>query len=181
MAFSDLPAEVAALYLRKEIHIDEIPAPQKLAPAAYAISADIALNDEEDLATGRFVILHDPQGQEAWNGLYRCVTYIRSAIDEEIKDDPLLPDVAWSWFLESLEKSGIDFRAPSGTVTKVLSASFGELAQSESSCEIEIRASWTPVDPSNLIANVQAWLLLLEIVSGLTPLPDGALGLPLRR
>lgn len=53
---------------RAEISLDEVPAPQKLAPYAFALSADVALNSDEDVATGRFVLLHDPEGQAAWEG-----------------------------------------------------------------------------------------------------------------
>ena len=38
----------------------------------------------EDAATGRFVLLHDPAGQEGWGGQWRCVTFARAAIDLEM-------------------------------------------------------------------------------------------------
>ena len=88
-------------------------------------------------------------------------------------NDQMLADVGWSWLQESLSSSGADFRAISGTVTKVASKSFGQLIDVDDDSEIEIRASWTPVDPSQLIKHAEAWLALLEITSGLTPIPDG--------
>lgn len=60
---------------RSEIVIEEIPAPQRLAPFAYAVSADLTdprLVDSdgeiEDIATGRFVLLHDPEVRKLGKG-----------------------------------------------------------------------------------------------------------------
>ena len=120
---------------RPEISLEEIPAPQRLAPFAYAVSADLADlsqpangDDVEDIARGRFVLLHDLAGQETWEGNFRCVTFVRSALETEMEADPLLPDVGWSWFIDALNNSGADYVAPSGTVTRVMSASFGQLS-----------------------------------------------------
>lgn len=161
------------LSTRKEIRVEEVPAPQKLAPFALALSADVALDEDDDIATGRFVLLHDPEGQEAWQGKFRAVTFVRSAIEADLQSDPLLPEVGWSWVMESLEKEGANFLSPSGTVTQVTSASFGQLSTTEHSAEIEIRASWTPAEPENLISHLRAWLGLLATSAGLTPLPEG--------
>ena len=105
--------------------LETVPAPQKLAPHALAMTADVL----EDAATGRFVLLHDPAGQEGWGGQWRCVTFARAAIDLEMASDPLLPEIGWAWLLESLKKHGCEFINPSGTVTRVASASFGELVE----------------------------------------------------
>ena len=72
---AELPANFAAavaslrpVRLRAEIRLSEAPAPQRLAPFAVALTADVAGADGEDIVTGRFVVLHDPAGQEAWHG-----------------------------------------------------------------------------------------------------------------
>jgi len=173
---------------RREIQIEEIPAPQRLAPFAYAISADLSdphatSPDGEitDIATGRFVLLHDPAGQETWEGNFRCVTFVRSALETEMESDPLLPDVGWSWFIDALNNSGARYIAPSGTVTRVMSASYGQLSSSEESSEIEIRASWTPVNPEELMKHAGAWLELMSSAAGLAPIPEGVASLPHRR
>jgi hypothetical protein len=127
----------------------------------------------EDAATGRFVLLHDPAGQEGWSGQWRCVTFARSAIDLEMASDPLLPEIGWTWLLEALKKNNCEFSAPSGTVTRVASASFGALADREEDSEMEIRASWTPTDGENLLSHVSAWLELLAMAAGLEPIPQG--------
>lgn len=173
---------------RSEILLEEIPAPQRLAPFAYAVSADLtdprmidADGELEDIATGRFVLLHDPAGQETWEGNFRCVTFVRSALETEMEADPLLPDVGWSWFIDALRSSGAEYVATSGTVTRVMSASYGQLSTSDESSEIEIRASWTPTNPAELLKHVGAWLELMASAAGLAPIPEGVSSLPQRR
>ena len=168
---------------RSEIILEEVPAPQKLAAYSFAFSADVSnglLGDAEDeIASGRFVLLHEPGGQETWEGEFRCVTFLRADVDEAMQDDPLLPEVGWSWFLESLEKNECAFNAPSGTVTRVSSASFGKLSPRKNESEIEIRASWTPVleqgkDVGQVLLNhVMAWCNLIAEISFLPPIADG--------
>lgn len=179
--FHAFVAAAESYVVRPEITIDTVPAPQKLAPLAFAVTGDVALDDRDDIATGRFVLLCDPDGQEAWDGEFRCVTFVRAAIEDDLQSDPLLPDVGWSWVNEALKENNAEFRAPSGTVTRVSSASFGQMSSSENSSEIEIRASWTPVDPAQLLSHLAAWASLLQISSGLTPLPDGVAPLHQRR
>lgn len=178
--FERLAAQLLEISVRPEISIADVPAPQRLAPYALAIAADVAV-DGDDVATGRFVMLHDPAGQEAWDGTFRCVTFVRSAIESEMQSDPLLAEVAWSWIVEGLEGAGAAFTATSGTVTRVASASFGQLAETEDSAEIEIRASWTPRDSDGLISHFNGWLHLIEMASGLTPIAEGVSALKKRR
>jgi hypothetical protein len=178
--FEEFCEQVRNLATRSEIELNEVPAPQRLAPYSFALSADVAVGGD-DVGTGRFVILHDPSGQEAWQGNFRCVTFVRSAIEVELQSDPMLAEVAWSWVLESLEKAEAKFSLPSGTVTRVASASFGQLSESEDSSEIEIRASWTPDSSAPLRRQVDGWLKLLESVTGLTPIADGVSALRSRR
>lgn len=186
--FHALVEEIKELKTRPEISLAEIPAPQRLAPFAYAVSADLALNpadhdsDEiDDVATGRFVLLHDPNGQETWEGNFRCVTFVRSALETEMESDPLLPDVGWSWFIDALHNSRAEYVSPSGTVTRVMSASYGQLSTHDESSEIEVRASWTPTNAEELIKHVNAWLELMASAAGLAPLPEGVSTLPTRR
>lgn len=164
---------------RAEVTLTEVPAPQKLATFAFAFSADVSnglLGDEEDeVANGRFVLLHEPGGQTTWDGEFRCVTFVSADVDPVMQEDPLLPEVGWSWFLESLDKNRCIFNAPSGTVTRVSSASFGKLSPRKDEAEVEIRASWTPVvqEPRELINHIQSWCNLICEVAGLPPVPEG--------
>ncbi len=176
-SWDEIVTEIRAITVRNEIVLEEVPAPQKLAPHAIALTADVDI----DVATGRFVLLHDPVGQEGWSGEYRCVTFARAAIEEELANDPSLCDVSWSWLLESLRDCGAEYGHPSGTVTRVASSSYGELDGRDEDSEVEVRASWTPIDGDSLLAHVLAWVSLLEKISGLEPLPHGVTQLPLNK
>ena len=46
----------------------------------------------EELGSGRFVLLHDPAGNTAWQGTFRCVTFARADVDPEMVTDPLLAE-----------------------------------------------------------------------------------------
>jgi hypothetical protein len=126
-------------------------------------------------------MLHDPDGQDAWEGDFRAVTFVRSAIEDDLQSDPLLTDVAWSWVSESLESANAAFTATSGTVTRVSSASYGQLSEKDQSSEIEIRASWTPIKAETLMNHIDGWIKLIEIVSGLAPIAEGVSSLKSRR
>ena len=167
--FEEITTSIRAIKPRSEILLEEVPAPQKLAPYAFAMTADVL----EDAATGRFVLLHDPDGQEGWSGKYRCVTFVRAAIDNEMAADPMLCNIGWTWLMESLKANGCDYTAPSGTVTKVASASFGTLENLDEDSELEVRASWTPTSGKNIADHIRAWVELLEMSAGLAPIPDG--------
>lgn len=178
--FEKFCADARAFKTRVEITFEEVPAPQRLAPHAVAFSVDVEVRGDV-VATGRFVLLHDPAGQEAWEGKFRAITFIRSAIEEDLQSDPLLTDVAWSWVGESLDSVGASYLATSGTVTKVSSASYGQLSEQDQSSEIEIRASWTPSNSAKLMDHLNAWTRMIETVSGLTPIAEGVSALNTRR
>jgi hypothetical protein len=190
-AFQEAVAQLHAARLRPEVFCEEMPAPQRIAPFASALAADVTV-DGEDVGTGRIVLLHDPQGNDAWEGTFRCVAYARAEIDPEMANDPLLAEVGWSWLSEALDAHGASYVAPSGTVTKVSSESFGGMADEEATAQLEIRASWTPVpDPGtdaghpvarlDLGPHVEAWGEMLCTASGLPPVPEGVAPLPSRR
>ena len=159
-----------------------MPAPQRIAPHAFAISGDVLMGDDE-LATGRFILLHDPAGNDAWGGTFRCVTFARADIEADMAADPMLPSVGWSWLTEALEGQGARHSAASGNVTVVRSEGFGGMLDDGSDAQIEVRASWTPDDfpPSDMGAHAAAWSHLLCAISGLPPLAPGVIPLPRRR
>ena len=111
---------------RPEIELTEVRPPQRLAPWAYALTAEVT-GPSDELSTGRLVLLHDPDGDEAWGGVLRVVAYVRVELDHELASDPLLPEVGWSWLTEALEQSGAGFTALGGTVTQTSSARFGDI------------------------------------------------------
>ena len=164
---------------RSEIELEQVPAPQKLATYSFAFTAEVSnglLGDlEDEAASGRFVLLHEPGGQDTWEGDFRCVSFMRATVDSQMQEDPLLPEVGWNWLLDCLSATGAEYAAPSGTVTRVSSASFGKLTPRSDDSEIEIRASWSPVisDKEDIFSHVQAWCNLMTEVAGLPPLPEG--------
>jgi hypothetical protein len=158
--------------LRAEIDLQETPAPQRLAPYAVALSADVASGSGADLGTGRFVVLHDPAGHETWQGTFRVVTFVRATVEADMAGDPLATSVAWSWLVEALDGRQVSYSASSGTVTRVVSEPFGTMADRQASAELEIRASWTSPD-SRLGPHLEAWGDLLGTVCGLPPLVSG--------
>ena len=164
--------------LRPEVLCEEMPAPQRIAPFASALSADVTVAGE-DVATGRIVLLHDPAGNDAWEGTFRCVAYARAEIEPEMANDPLLAEVGWSWLVEALAAHAATYLAPSGTVTKVSSESFGSMADEGASAQLEIRASWTPT--GDVGPHVEAWGELLCTAVGLPPVPEGVAVIPSRR
>jgi hypothetical protein len=181
--FSAALADLRAAVLRPEIKLTEVPAPARIAPYAVALTADVleTASAEDALATGRFVLLHDPSEPEPWGGAWRAVTYARAELEPEMATDPVLGDVGWSWLIDALDGHGVDYTAEAGTVTRVVSQSYAGLADRPTSVEMEIRASWSPLDPLHVGSHLQAWGDVLCAIGGLPPLPEGVVALPGRR
>ncbi|GAA0467746.1 DUF3000 domain-containing protein [Streptomyces stramineus] len=198
--FRQAVAGLQGVRLRPEIELDATPPPQRLAPFSYALEAAVVVDDEE-LADGRLILLHDPAGHEAWGGTFRLVTLVHADLEPEMAADPLLPEVCWSWLTGALEARRVPYGAPSGTVTRAGSHYFGGLQEREPTTRIEIRASWSPQEPPaepgakageagraggvpDTAAHLAAWCDLLCQIAGLPPgtAPDtGVVTLPQRR
>jgi hypothetical protein len=183
---ADLPAVfrravagLSGVALRPELVISELPAPQRLAPHAVALHASVVRAGDE-LADGRLVVLHDPAGQDVWEGTTRCVAYVQAALDVEIASDPLLPGVGWAWLLEALDGAGAEHRAAGGTVTRTTSERFGALIDHPTVAEVEIRASWSPVG-DELGPHLVAFGELMCTAAGLPPTPPGVVPMPATR
>jgi Protein of unknown function (DUF3000) len=181
-AFRRAAADLTAATWRPELAVEPIPAPQRIAPFAAAITADVMVGDEE-AGSGRLVLLHDPAGNAAWQGTFRCVTFARAEVDPEMVTDPLMGSVGWSWLIDALAAHSAEYTAPSGTVTSVTSESFGGMADEAPRAEVEVRASWTPLleDGVGLPPHLAAWAELLCTTAGLPPLPAGVVLMPSRR
>jgi len=165
--FADAVRGLRSAIPRAEIEIEEITAPRNLAPYAFAISATV-VRDDEEVADGRLILLHNPAGHEAWEGTLRLVTFVTAGLDAEMAGDPFLPEVGWSWLTDALDVNDAHYKAAAGTVTQTLSTKFGDLSGQPTSAEIEIRASWTPVD-RGLEPHHRAWCALLASTAGLPP------------
>jgi hypothetical protein len=178
-AFRAALVGLKAVELRPELVIQELPAPSRLAPFAIALHAAV-VSGEDELAEGRLVILHDPEGQEVWAGDTRCVAYVQAGIETDIASDPMLTTVGWSWLLEALEGAGAAYTAEGGTVTRTTSERFGALVEHPVACDVEIRASWSPVD-DDLGPHLIAFGEVLCLAAGLPPMPPGVIPIPKRR
>ena len=170
--------------LRPEVRVEEVPAPSRIAPYAVALTAEVVTAglpaEGDELASGRFVLLHDPSAPEPWDGVWRVVTFARAELEPELANDPMLGGVGWSWLMDALKEHDAPYTAEGGTVTRVVSESFAALGERKTTVEIEIRASWTPTGP-DLGVHLQVWSDLLCMIAGLPPLPDGVVALPGRR
>lgn len=184
-AFQAALAGMRAARLRPEVYCEEMPAPQRIAPYAAALSADVTV-DDLDVGTGRIILLHDPAGNDAWDGTFRCVAYARADIELEMITDPMLAAVGWSWLVEALDAHQAAYTAASGTVTRVATESFGSMADEDGTAQLEVRASWTPLGAApeaapDMAAHVEAWAELLCTAVGLEPVPEGVTAIPSRR
>lgn len=167
--------------LRPEVRVTEVPAPQRIAPYAVALTAEVvAAGSDEELAAGRFVLLHDPSCPDPWSGPWRAVTFVRAEMEPELATDPMLGGVGWAWLTDALADQGARYTAEAGTVTRVVSESFAGLADREATVEMEVRASWTPLG-DDVGVHLRAWSDLLCTVAGLPPLPEGVIALPAQR
>jgi hypothetical protein len=191
--FSAAVAGITGTPLRPELELDPLPAPRRLASFSHAVSVAVADAEGDEVASGRFVSLYEPDGHDEWRGVFRCVTLAQADLESEIAEDPLLPDVVWSWLTEALDQQGARHSVLGGTVTRCASMSFGELAERSANTSVELRASWTPAPPDPVrgwseqeaqaafSAHFRAWLDLLAAAAGLPPLVAGVTVLPTSR
>jgi hypothetical protein len=175
--FRQAVSSLTSTSVRAEVRVEPLRPPQRLAPYSYAIAADVRVGDGEELATGRLVLLHDPDGVEAWDGVLRLVAFASAELDPQMGVDPMLPAVGWSWLSGALDERAAACRALGGTVTQTTSTRFGDLAGPRTTIELEMRASWT-ADDADMSPHLHAFADLLCAAAGLPPegitvLPSG--------
>ncbi len=164
---------------REDLDVEEWPAPKRLAPHAVALAAT-AYRDGAEAGTGRLMLLHDPAGQEGWTGAFRLVIQVHADVEEEMAADPLLGEVGWSWLTDALDLHAPGYRAPSGTVTRVITEGYGSKEEEPPSTAFELRASWCPADDEisdEISGAVLAWSDLLAAAAGLPAQPPGTMAL----
>ncbi|MCX8557890.1 DUF3000 domain-containing protein [Mycolicibacterium mucogenicum] len=173
--FRTAVAAMNAAVVRQEIELGPIRPPQRLAPFSYALGAEVRHPDasvvpesSEGDAFGRLILLHDPEGAEAWDGTMRLVAYIQADLDSTEAVDPLLPEVAWSWLVDALESHADGVTALGGTVTATTSVRYGDISGPPRAHQLELRASWTATS-LELGPHVQAFCEVLEHAAGLPP------------
>ncbi len=172
--FADALASLRGHRFRAEVHLEEIPAPTRIAPWALALNAEVNPGDDPEtmLGHGRFVVLYDPDGQPAWHGPFRVIVMAKAEVEVEMGLDPMLGEAGWSWLTDALDDVGAGHHHLSGTVTRVLSETFGGLTLESNATQMEIRASWTPYT-TDLGPHLQAWVGLLTALCGLAPVDEG--------
>ncbi|WP_387739238.1 DUF3000 family protein [Kocuria nitroreducens] len=179
-----------AAAVRAEVQRPPVPlhAPALAAGPAAAPAAGPALvapdrvtgAPDDELATGRFVLLHDPSEPVAWGGAFRIVTWARAAAGREIGCDHTAGMIAWTWLLEALERHRAGYSREGGTACRVLAEGFGLLGDQEEGADVELRASWTP-DGSDVAPHLAAWVDTVCTLAGLPPYPRGVTVLHPRR
>ncbi|MFC9896390.1 DUF3000 domain-containing protein [Nocardia sp. NPDC127579] len=168
-------AAMGAASVHPRIELAPIRPPQRLAPYSYALGAEVkhaetpaVPEDSEGDAFGRLILLHDPDGDEAWHGTFRLVAYIQADIDAALAGDPLLPEVAWSWLVDALESRPEPYTALGGTVTSTSSVRYGDIAGPPRAHQLELRASWTATS-TEMAPHVEAFCEVLAYSAGLPP------------
>jgi DUF3000 family protein len=183
--FQEAVAALRAVRPRPELLVSPVDAPPRLAPYTWAFSveadADHAsgseLDDVEPDTSGRLILLHDPAGRDAWEGVFRLVCFVQARLEPEQLGDEMLPVVGWSWLTEALEGAGAEYTALGGTVTQTSSVRFGDMAGQRRDDDVELRASWTPRG-NDLRPHGEAFCALVASAAGLPPV--GAISLARR-
>lgn len=192
--FQRAVASLRAMRHRPELLVSVLDPPPRLAPYTWACSVEAdaaagrvgepALDLDEPDTSGRLILLHDPAGQDMWEGTFRLVCFVQARLEPEQLGDELLPVVGWSWLTEALEQNDAGYVALGGTVTQTSSVRFGDVARqaaarSDSGAlagtaaprredDIELRASWTPTG-WDLQPHAEAFCTLVACAAGLPP------------
>ncbi len=121
------------------------------------------------------IVLHDPAGNDAWEGTFRCVAYCPRRDRPRPRHRPAArPTVGWSWLTDALRAHGAEYVAESGTVTRVATESYG--GDGRRAGQRPGSRSGPPgprVDTADLSAHAEAWGELMCTAGGLEPVPDG--------
>ena len=173
--FREAVESLQRLEVRPEISVGPIRPPQRLAPYSHALGVEILPAPGDDVpefsdgdAFGRLILLHDPSGDDAWNGTLRLVAYIQADMEASLAGDPLLPQVAWSWLTENLDEEAGPYTALGGTVTSTASVRYGDISGPPQAHQLELRASWTALE-SDLTGHAAAFCTTLALAAGLPP------------
>ena len=176
-SFKDFTESLAIIEWPQELEVRQIEAPQGLAPHSIAYAADvIAGAGNRDRGTGRLIFLEDDSEPAGWGGTRRAIIFAQSPIEPGLGGDDELAAVAWSWLIDELKASEAEYVLPSATVTRIVSAGFGELAKQGKGSQLEVRGSWSPTGNS-AAAHAEAWARFVCQVAGFTPQPTGVASL----
>lgn len=172
-AFQAAVEQLKSANLRQELDFEQIPAPGNLAADSIAFAVHVkpgTKSENSDLGTGRFVLLHEPEGSQQWASNFRVVTFCKSPLETNIGIDEDASDLAWSWMLEALANRGAEHKNIAGTSTRIISKGHGSLTHQPDHAEFELRASWSP--KGDFSKHVEAWMDVVCAMSGFAIDPD---------
>jgi len=172
--FSHALLSAGSAEFRSELDVTTIPSPEGIAPYSHAWSATVTpqAREDGDQGTSRLVLLYDPAAPDAWSGVWRMVCFAKAPLDQTMSEDPLLPDVAWSWLTDALEAHGAWWDRAAGTASTIISTGLGEMASDVKGAEMELRASWSPRN-ADIKDHLEAWAEFVCMLAGFPPTPDG--------
>lgn len=168
-SFKNLLTPLAGVTPRPEIRLTQIPSPQGIAPESFALAAEIDHQTASDHGVSRLVLCCDYSEPEGWNGPFRFIGYAKSPIEVDLVRDDYSSQLPWEWLRDSLSGQGASFSHEAGTTTTVLSTGHGSLLSQPQHAELEIRASWAPMD-ADFRPHLLGWIELLAMISGLPPI-----------
>jgi hypothetical protein len=154
--------------LRDEMLVTQIPSPKGIAPESLALSIEVSHNLSSDHGASRLVFCWDPSQPEGWHSEFRIIGYAKSPVELELAKDDYTAELPWEWLKDALARHGAQFSHEAGTTTTVISTGHGSLVSQHQHAEIEIRASWNPVN-RDLTTHLRGWIDLLAMISGLPP------------
>ena len=166
--FKSMLEGISSISPRPDVAIAQIPSPKGIAPEAIAISAEVVHTTASDHGVSRLVFCRDESMPEGWHSAFRIIGYAKSPIELDMAKDDFTSSMPWEWLKDTLSKNGASFEHEAGTTTTVISTGHGSLVSQPQHAELEIRASWAPVD-ENLAGHLVAWIELLALISGLPP------------
>lgn len=172
--FATAVASAESAQFRRELEVTTIASPENVAPFTKAWSATVTPQArlDGDQGTARLVLLYDPSGPSAWSGVWRMVCFAKAPLDQTMSEDPLLPEVAWSWLTDALESHGAAFHRAAGTASTIISTGLGDMRLQEKGAEMEMRASWSP-DSGEIRDHLEAWAEFVCMLAGFPPASDG--------
>lgn len=177
--FSQAADSLAKPTLRSELEIEQIASPNGIAPHALAFSAEIPnkASESRNRGVGRIVFIYDESQNETWGGNMRIIAYGKSPlmeVEQGVHEDP----THWYWgtLTRALKLHGAIYSHEAGTVTVMTSKGMGSLSEDNPTNEIELRASWTPMD-GDFGLHFAAWQDLIAGMAGYSPDGDSVISL----
>lgn len=164
--------------LRSELETHQIPSPEKIAPfaLAFATHAPNPAETPNNRAAGRIVFLHDPSQFDIWGSNMRVIAYGKSPLAADVIDDTEYAKYWWGTLELALVNHGAKYSASAGTITKMISTGVGSLGNEPVHTEIELRASWSPLEDS-LAEHFAAWQDLIADMAGFEIAADGVINI----